>query len=471
MTRNIPVDAPSSPAARPSSIFGPELLWTTIGAFALIFLGAFETLAVTTIMPTISRDLDGASLYSVAFSSTLAASVIGMVVSGRWADRTGPARPLVSAMVIFMIGLLVAGFAGTMGIFVAGRFLQGLGSGALIVSLYVVVARLYPAVLHPKIFGLFASAWVLPSLIGPPVAGVIAEQISWHWVFFGVVILVVAAAAAILPAVRLLLKQPVSAGEKSSGLWIVVRAIVVAAAIVGISLGGERDGALAWPLAIAALVISIVAIRPLLPSGALRLSRGLPTTIVLRGVFAAAFFSTEVYLPYLLNERYGLPPWAAGLILTIGAVSWATGSALQGRFPDAIAHSTVVTWGAFLLSIGIVTQLMTAFWMLPLWAAGVGWLVAGAGMGVTYPRLSTLVLSGSSTANQGFNSAALSISDAAGGAVAIAFGGLVFSAAGGLADGAGFVAALALAAVCAIAAVPIAARVRNRASRQDIPVV
>ncbi|EAR25602.1 major facilitator superfamily protein [marine actinobacterium PHSC20C1] len=462
MASETPINALSGTEPQPASIFAPQLLWTTIGAFALIFLGAFETLAVTTIMPTISRDLDGQALYSVAFSSTLAASVIGMVLAGRWSDRTGPARPLIAAMAVFTVGLLFAGFAGTMGIFIVGRFLQGLGSGALIVSLYVVVARLYPAMLHPKIFGLFASAWVLPSLIGPPLAGVVAEQISWHWVFFGVVFLVAGAAAAILPAVRVLLNQPELTGEQTSGRRTIFWAVVVAMAVMAISLGGESASVVAWPLAIGAFAIALVALRPLLPTGALVFRRGLPATIVLRGVFAASFFSTEVYLPYLLNERYGLPAWAAGLILTVGAVSWATGSALQGRLPDSVPHEKVVVLGALLLSIGIATQLVTAFFMLPLVVAAVGWLVAGAGMGITYPRLSTLVLSHSSRRDQGFNSAALSIADAAGGAIAIAFGGLAFSAVGGLANGAGFVAALALAALFAVATIPLATRVRVR---------
>lgn len=464
MTSKIPVGAPIDAESVPTSIFGPQLVWTTVGAFALIFLGAFETLAVTTIMPAISRDLDGQSLYSVAFSSTLAASVIGMVLAGRWSDRTGPARPLIVAMAVFTVGLLVAGAAGTMGIFIVGRFLQGLGSGALIVSLYVVVARLYPSVLHPKIFGLFASAWVLPSLIGPPLAGVVAEQVSWHWVFFGVVVLVAGAAGAILPAIRLLLSQPVAATGQTSSRGAVVWSLVVALAIMGISLGGEREGVFAWPLALGAFAIAIVALRPLLPTGALVFRRGLPATIMLRGLFAGAFFSTEVYLPYLLNERYGLPAWLAGLILTVGAVSWAAGSALQGRLREHIPHERVVVVGAVMLSVGIATQFFTAQFSLSVGIAAAGWLVAGGGMGIAFPRISTLVLAHSTGRDQGFNSAALSISDAAGGAIAIAFGGLAFTAVGGLMNGTGFVASLALATVLAIISIPIAARVRIKAS-------
>ncbi|MGV8877169.1 MAG: MFS transporter, partial [Rhodoglobus sp.] len=443
-----------------TSIFDAQLVWTTVGAAALIFLGAFETLAVTTIMPTISRELDGQALYSLAFSSTLAASVIGMVIAGRVSDTLGPARPLITALLVFTFGLLVSGLAQRMDVFIVGRFLQGLGSGAIIVALYVVVARLYPSRLHPKIFGLFAAAWVVPSLIGPLLAGVIAEQASWHWVFLGVGILVSVAAAAILPAIRLLLSQPATMAVRLPKRAAVAWSVLAAAAVMAISVGGEIRGPLAWLVAGGACAIALVALRPLLPSGAFSLRRGLSSTVVLRGMVAAAFYATEVYLPYLLSERYGLPAWLAGLILTVGAVSWAAGSLVQGRLSSAIAHEKVVVVGTLLLSVGIAVQFVTAYFLWPVSVAAAGWLIAGAGMGITFPRISTLVLSYSTVRDQGFNSAAMSIADAAGGAIAIAFTGLVFIAAGGLVGGIGFIAALALATVLAFAAVPVALRVR-----------
>jgi hypothetical protein len=81
-------------------------------------------------------------------------------------------------------------------------------------------------------------------------------------------------------------------------------------------------------------------------------------------------------------------------------------------------------------------------------------------MGLVFPRISTVVLSRSTERDQGFTSAAMTIADSAGGAVAIAFAGLLFTAFGSAADG-GFVAALALTTVLALAAVPVAFRVRD----------
>jgi MFS family permease len=448
---------PSSTAPR---LLSPQYLWTTVGSITLIFLGAFEALAVTTIMPTISRELDGEALYSLAFSATLAAGVIGMVVAGGWADRAGPNRPLIMAMVVFVVGLALSGTAGDMTVFVAGRFLQGLGSGAINVALYVVVARIYPPALHPRIFGAFAAAWVLPSLVGPPVAGVVADTIGWHWVFLGVGAIVSVAAVAIVPALRQLHSMPAPEERGAGAGWSILWSIVVAAGVLAIGIGGERGGAFAWPIAAAALVVVVIAVRPLLPRRTLLAGVGLPATVLLRGAVAAGFFGTEVYLPYLLHDVFGVPTWLAGVILTVGAVSWASGSAVQGRLGERMSHSTTVRIGASIVFAGVAVQLVTAALLLSPIVAAAGWLLAGAGMGLVFPRISTLVLSHSTERDQGFNSAAMTIADSAGGATSIAFAGLLF-AAFGAAGGDGFVAALALTSLLALAAVPIAFRVRD----------
>lgn len=441
----------------PETLTSPRLLWTTIGAFTLIFLGAFEALAVTTVMPIVAKDLDGEALYSVAFASTLAASVIGTVIAGGWADRRGPSRPLIAAMSVFVVGLLVSGFATDMVVFVLGRFLQGFGSGAVNVCLYVVVARIYPAALHPKIFAVFAAAWVLPSLVGPPVAGLVAIHISWHWVFLGVGVLVVLAAGTILPAIRDLWRNDVATNVPGN-LVSVIWAIVVGAGVVVISLASEVARDFSWLLAAVALVVVVIAIRPLVPPGTLLVRRGLPATIFLRGAVASAFFATEIYLPYQLIDVYGLGADVAGLILTVGAISWAIGSAVQGRLDERMSHATVLRIGTALLLVGIAVQFVTALLQLSPFVAAFGWFLAGGGMGLVFPRISTLVLAFSTPRDQGFNSAAMTNMDTTASATSIAFGGLVF-----LALGSSFAGVMGMTTVFAIVAVVVAARVTPRA--------
>ena len=75
---------------------------------------------------------------------------------------------------------------------VVGRLVQGLGTGGQTVALYVVVARVYPPAMHGRVFAAFSAAWVVPSLIGPFLAGAVTEYLHWRWVFLGVALLTVA---------------------------------------------------------------------------------------------------------------------------------------------------------------------------------------------------------------------------------------------------------------------------------------
>jgi MFS family permease len=148
----------AGPAAR-ERVLSPAYATTTIGMFSMIAFAAFESMAVTTIMPTVARELGGFAYYALSFAAPFASGVIGMVAAGMWSDRRGPRIPLLVSMALFSLGLLVCGFAPGMEVFVAGRVLQGLGAGAMIVSLYVMVGLIYPARLQPAVFASFAAAW------------------------------------------------------------------------------------------------------------------------------------------------------------------------------------------------------------------------------------------------------------------------------------------------------------------------
>src|SRR4051794_3167981 len=124
----------------------------TTGIVAVVGLIAFEAMAVGTAMPVAARDLHGLSLNAWAFSAVFTAGLVANVVSGGWADARGPGRPLFTGLAVFVSGLLVVGTAPTMAWFVAGRAIQGFGSGLASVPLYVIVARVYPEELRPRVF-------------------------------------------------------------------------------------------------------------------------------------------------------------------------------------------------------------------------------------------------------------------------------------------------------------------------------
>lgn len=139
------------------------------------------------------------------------------------------------------------------------------------------------------------------------------------------------------------------------------------------------------------------------------------------------FFGTEVYIPYLLSSQFGLSPAIAGLALTAAGLTWSMASSVQGRFAG-ISHLTSIRIGTGLMVVAIAVSLATALFALDPVIQIVGWAVAGAGMGLMYPRLTVMTLEYSTTADQGFNSSALSIADSIGSAVALAATAIAFAA-------------------------------------------
>ena len=452
----------AEPVADPrpvGGIWSPARRATTVGATGLVFLNAFESLAVTTVMPLVSRDLGGGPLYALAFAAPMAVGIVGMVLAGSSADRRGPLRPLAAAIVLFATGLLCAGLAPTMLVLLAGRALQGLGAGGVTVALFVLVAKAYPSDLHPRIFGAFAAAWVLPSIVGPVLAGLVAELTSWRWVFLGVLALVPFVTAAVLPAAR----AASGPTDRAPALHPArpLLAVGAAAAVLAVGSLAQVPSPAVVPV-VALLVIGLVfALRPLLPAGTLRARRGLPSVLLARAGVAAAFFGAEVYIPYLLIERHDLTPSLAGITLTGAAISWASASQLQAWLGARISHAAVVRTGVAVVGVTDVLVLAAALadWPPPVLFAA--WMLGGAGMGFAFPRISTLVLSLAPESQRGFTTSAMSIVEAVAASLTLAVSGLVFAAlapAGGVVPFAG---SFALATLAATVALLFALRIRR----------
>lgn len=434
---------------------------TTIGMFSLIAFAAFEAMAVTTIMPTLARDLDGFGLYALAFAAPFASGVVGMVAAGRWSDSRGPVAPLLTSLGMFAVGMVVCGAAPTMEIFVVGRVLQGLGGGAMIVAMYVLVGQIYPARLQPAVFASFAAAWVLPSLFGPGLAALVSATIGWRWVFLGMVFLVAIAGLLIAPAVR---DREVTEPQTPAPLSRLGWAVLTAVAVLALELLGSIEGIVAIGAVVAAVLL-FVGLRHLLPTGALVARRGLPSVILTRGLLSAAFFSTEAYIVYVLQERWDLSTGQAGIALTCVGVVWATSSQVQSRLGDRVQHETAIRLGGAVVFVGtfIVAILVVArsggadiTAVAPIAA----YVFAGAGMGFAYPRTSVAMLAASSDADRGFNSSALNVSDSLGAALALSVSGVVFA----LTERAGadpFIAVYALATALGVLAAVVAARTKS----------
>jgi MFS family permease len=258
----------------------------TISLVSLVTIIAFEAMAISTAMPIIARDLDAVRSYGLAFSAMLTTQLLGIVLAGVWCDRRGPLPSLFAGQALMAAGTALAGLAPTFPVLLAGRLVAGLGAGLLTVAIYVVIGRAYPETLRPRVFSWISAAWVLPSLVGPPVAGWLAETFSWRWVFLVVVVPV--AVTMVVVAIRHETMRDDSDSELSPTPVAEQRRLVVLGLVVAVAAGAMQWGAeslvpvrvLPLVATVAGLAGVLVASPRLVPRGTLRMARGLPSVML-----------------------------------------------------------------------------------------------------------------------------------------------------------------------------------------------
>jgi MFS family permease len=423
--------APSVTAPGP---FASAYRIVTVAILALVTIIAFESMAISTVMPEVAADLRAIRSYGLAFSVMLTAQLLGIVLAGVWVDRSGPLPALLVGQVLLGAGSLLCGAAVRLEMLLVGRAGAGLGAGLLVVVFFVIIGRVYPAPVRPRLFGLVSAAWVVPSLLGPPLAAWIAGALSWRWVFWAVVPPVAVIAIVLMTRSHLIGtagSATVSSRDHAAHRRVAWLGLAIALAAGAVQLG-THELELEWSpktaLGLAGLVgIAVVAPR-LLPLGMWVMRRGLPSVMLARLLASLSFFGTVTYLPlFLVNER-GLGLGAAGLVLAVGSVGWAAGSWIQGSPRHDGRRERLVTMGGVGLSVGIGWCVATTALGLPTVVLPIAVSLMGLGMGLTTATTSVLMLQLTSEPEHGEASTSLNLSDVLGSVIGIAAGGALFAA-------------------------------------------
>ncbi|MFP7696076.1 MFS transporter [Trueperella sp. LYQ143] len=404
--------------------------WLTIVSVSFISLVAFETLAVATAMPFVVEILHGEHLYALAAGITLATQLTTTALAGKWCDAKGPRQCLMAGLSLFAAGLIIATAAPTIEVLVLGRAVQGFGGGLIIVPLYVFVGNYIHPSRQPRVFASFAAAWVLPSLIGPFIAGLFVDHLHWRLVFG----FVPACLILVIPILARLLRRfpPLHDPLPFTGLTrILTLACGTGVCIAALQIiSGIKTTTFSYLLIGAIIALSVLAficVRPLLPRGTLLAQPGLGASVAMRGILNGTYIAVEVYLPLMLKNLHGWNPTQAGLIMTTGAVTWALGSWVQGRITSPELRRQLPILGPILQLFGTLLTLCAASPSLPGILAVFGWLIAGFGTGLIYPALTVHALALTELSEHGIVSSAISIMDSMGAALFVAYAGIIFA--------------------------------------------
>lgn len=402
-------------------VWAPSRRRLTAGLVLTITLVAFESLAISTVMPVVANDLGGIGLYGWVFSGFFLGNLVGIVTAGQAADARGTAFPFAAGLTLFSIGLLAGGLAPSMPVLVVARVLQGFGAGAIPAVAYTTVGRSYPAALRPRVFAVFSTAWVIPGLIGPGASGFIETALSWRYVFLALLPFVVLAAVIAIPVLSTTVPptddaSPAPEDRRRHGL-----ALAVGAALVLLAVSGPPV-LLAGALLAVGLPLAVRAFLRLVPAGTIRLAPGLPAAVMVRGILTFAFFGTDAYVSLTFHDVRGRSTLVAGLALTVVTISWTAMAWVQERLIHTHGPRRLVMIGFGLLAVGIA-GMAGALGPLPVPIAIALAAVAGAGIGLAYAPLSVTVLGLAEPGREGAASSSMQLSDVLGVALGTGVGG------------------------------------------------
>jgi EmrB/QacA subfamily drug resistance transporter len=403
-----------------------------LGAILLaLFLFALDQTVVGTALPIISTDLDGASLYTWAFTIYLLTSTISGPIYGKLSDLYGRRPIFIWAVGLFLAASVFAGLSQEMWPFILARGLQGLGGGAVFPIAFAIIADLYPPEERAKYGALFGAVFGLSSVVGPLLGGFITDTFDWPWIFFLNVPL-----GLISMAVCWRLLPPIKNVEAGRNIDY-VGAGLFTAALIPILLGLSNKRELAWTdpwvggLILLGLVVAAVFLwwesRAVDPIIQLKLFRNRTVSISVACMFLAAFgfFGAVVFLPQWFQVVRGMGATDSGLnllplvfALIVGATVSGQLAARTGRYKEIILGAMVIlAAGLFLM-----TNLRADTQLPILW---VWMVVAGIGVGPSFALFAALVQNTVEPRQIGTATASLTFFQQIGGTIGLTIAGTV----------------------------------------------
>ncbi len=451
MTTHASADAAPSSVAIPDITAGwAELFtgrngWRALALTGGVALHAINVHIVTTVLPSVVREIGGLDWYAWSTTLFVVGSIVGAALSVRVLAALGPRGACLSALAVFALGSVGCALAVSMPWLLAGRTVQGLGGGILAALSYALISRVFAPPLWPRAVALVSGMWGVATLCGPAVGGLFAQAGHWRWAFW--VLLPLALLQALLVSWQLSPKAGVPHRRPDTMPRVPAPQIaLLALSVLAIAAGGLLTSLAAQAVAVViGLALGWLASRcdrratvRLLPTGAYALGRPLGAIYASIALLLVGT-TTEIFVPYFLLLQ-GHSPLAAGYLTAAMAAGWSAGSLLSSGRVGAAADR-LLRVGPVLSALG----LGVLAWVVPSSGAlaadmtlvlmTLALSAVGLGVGIGWPHLLTRVMTQAPKGEEGVASASITTVQLYGMAVGAAIAGLVANAAGLTAPG------------------------------------
>jgi MFS family permease len=415
------------------------------------FGGGMQGLAVSTVLPVVAQELHGFALFGATLAAGNIAAVLMLSFSAPILARMRPTAVIAWATVIFLAGVALSVFAPTMEWVLAGMVVRGIGLGLITGFGSSAIGGLFDDRERPRVLGLYAFVWLIPSIAGPALNAVVAEWVGWRWAFAWPAFLVLAA--------RILMGAYASAipWEKTREPVRAVAGVIVAAALGVGAAASTTAGLWSVVLFVLAAIGGGVGIIAFLRRGA---HGGRLFSVLLSfGALCAGFSGIDALLSVTVIEAFGGGLLWASVAITAALIMWT----LAGLRPRPSARPDRVTVGLVLMVLAALALVVTSFTGSgpgAIAAVIVAAAVAGLGMGIAYPLAMSEAFEGPDAAMR--VGPLVSFAETASMAwISMICGGL-YSALHGFGSGPGAAAGAAYAVVVPVAAVGVVIAARRR---------
>lgn len=362
------------------------------GLMVTMLLASLNQTVLSTALPTIVGELDGVDHMTWVITSYILASTIVMPVYGSISDRLGRKPVLVAAIVLFLAGSVVGALASGIGVLIAGRVLQGLGGGGLMILSQAAIADVVPARDRGKYMGLMGAVFAVSSVAGPLLGGWLTEGPGWRWAFWMNLPLGALAIAATVAFLHL----PAPRAAHRPRIDYLGMALIAAAttAVVLVCTWGGTTYEWASPqiigLSVGAVVLAALFVfaesraeSPVMPL-ALFKDRSFVLTTVAALMIGVAMFGAVGYMPTYIQMVSGVNATEAGLLMIpmMGAILVASTFSGQ-RVSKTGRYKAFPIVGSIVMGVGLVLlssmQVDTATWVMCVYLAVLGF---GIGLGM-----------------------------------------------------------------------------------------
>jgi MFS family permease len=401
-----------------------------------VLLHSMNVLVTATLLPSIVADIGGSNLMSWPTTAFVASSIVAATSSGVVSSAVGNRRAFCAGAVIYAAGAVLCALAPSIGLVITGRFVQGLGGGLLSALAYILVRTVFPEVLWPRVFGLFAGVWSVSVPTGPLIGGLFAGYGNWRGAFFaitGVGVLLGVVAWFILPA-------NVASGDATKPKVPGLRVALICAAIALLSLASVLVGpAIKSAFIVAAIGTFVLMFRidrgatvALLPSDAFSLRSATGAGLWMVWLLSIAYSPLAIYAPLFLQRLHALNPLTAGYMVAGASLAWTaaalTVASLSDEWPRRLIVAGPIAMAVGLLGVGLLMAPgPVVALLLPISLIGIG-------IGVCWAFIAQLIMTGAKHGEENIAAASVATVQQAGIAFGAAIAGLVANASG-LGDG------------------------------------